>query len=37
MSGRWTSWKATSPVWGTGALLIIVGAALVWWGVRAHA
>lgn len=29
MSNRWYSWGATAPLWGTGAILIVLGVALI--------
>lgn len=29
MSGRWNNAAATAPLWGTGALLVLVGLALI--------
>jgi len=29
MSGRWNSWGATAPLWGTGLVLVLLGLALI--------
>jgi len=32
---RWNSWGATSPLWGTGLILVVIGLGLVYAGTRA--